>query len=345
LTLALAQAQTGRGATPPFVLVAAVAALLLTAGCTGDPERATTTGAVPSSTPPSASPTTSDPALVDAARRGDVPAVGRLLRDGAAVDAAGAAGTALGTAVEVGDGGPGHVDTVRLLVARGAAVTPDLAERARSRGQDAVAATLAAALAAPPADPAGGLLAAATSGDADAAAVALRAGAGLEIRDGRQRTPLLLAVTSDRLDVARLLVALGADPDALDDRHDTPWLVTGVTGSVPMLEILLPAGPDLTIRNRFGGVSVIPASERGHVEYVRRVVQTGMDVDHVNDPGWTALLEAVVYGDGSAPYQEIVRILLAAGADAAIRDAQGRTALDHAQARGQAEIARILRGG
>ena len=75
---------------------------------------------------------------------------------------------------------------------------------------------------------------------------------------------------------------MGADPDALDDQHDTPWLVTGVTGSVTMLEALLPASPDLTVVNRFGGVSVIPASERGHVEYVRRVVTTDIDVDHVN---------------------------------------------------------------
>ena len=88
--------------------------------------------------------------------------------------------------------------------------------------------------------------------------------------------------------MARLLVALGADPDALDDRHDTPWLVTGVTGSVAMLEVLLPADPDLTIRNRFGGLSIIPASERGHVDYVRRVVKTDIDVNHVNDLGWTA---------------------------------------------------------
>ena len=38
-------------------------------------------------------------------------------------------------------------------------------------------------------------------------------------------------------------------------------MVTGVTGSVGMLEVLLPAHPDLALRNRFGGVSVIPASE------------------------------------------------------------------------------------
>lgn len=186
------------------------------------------------------------------------------------------------------------------------------------------------------------LLAASESGDPDGVALALRAGARIEARDDHQRTSLLLASTFDRVAVAKLLVALGADPDALDDRHDTPWLVTGVTGSVEMLETLLPADPDLTIRNRFGGISVIPASERGHVDYVRRVVQTGIDVNHVNDLGWTALLEAVILGDGSTPYQEIVRVLLDAGADPSIPDGDGVTALQHARLAGKDEIARIL---
>ena len=110
-----------------------------------------------------------------------------------------------------------------------------------------------------------------------------------------------------------------------------------------MLEVLLPAEPDLTIRNRYGGISVIPASERGHVDYVRRVVRTGIDVNHVNDLGWTALLEAVILGDGSAAYQEIVRILLRGGADPAIPDGNGVTALEHAEADGKDAVADILR--
>ena len=154
---------------------------------------------------------------------------------------------------------------------------------------------------------------------------------------------MLLASAADHLDVARLLVVLGADPDAQDDQQDSAWLVTGVTGSVEMLEVLLPAHPDLALRNRFGGVSVIPASERGHVQYVRRVVTTGIDVNHVNDLGWTALLEAIVYGDGSAPYREIVGTLLDADADPSIADADGVTPRQHAESRGFGIIADRLR--
>lgn len=105
--------------------------------------------------------------------------------------------------------------------------------------------------------------------------------------------------------------------------------MTGVTGSVAMLEALLPAGPDLTIENRYGGSSPIPAGERGHVDYIRRVIRTGVDLDHVNDLGWTALLEAVILGDGSRRYEQIVTLLVEAGVDTRIADKHGVTPSRH----------------
>jgi uncharacterized protein len=290
--------------------------------------------------------------LIRAAERGHADIVGRLLRTGVEVNHVNNLGwTALHESIVLGEETTKYVDTVRLLVAGGADVriAPQRdgiapVEHARSRDFDAIATTLQRTLdERRTADPDRALLEAAVSGDADAAALALRWGADIEARDVDRRTALLLAVTENNLDVARLLVNLGADPDALDAQHDTPWLVTGVTGSVPMLETLLPADPDLTIRNRYGGVSVIPASERGHVAYVRRVVGTTIDVNHVNDLGWTAMLEAVILGDGSRRYQQIVRILLEAGADPSIADFEGVTPLEHAESRGYDELARILR--
>ena len=294
--------------------------------------------------------------LIRAGERGHAGVVGRLIRAGVEVNHVNRLGwTALHEAIILGKGTSAYDDTVRVLVAGGAdvrlpsrrdGVAP--LDHARSKGYARQVATLEKAIrqdAAGPVDKAEAnrrLLAAAAAGDADAVALALRAGADQETTDDRRRTPLLLAATNDRTDVARVLVALGANPNALDAQHDTPWLVTGVTGSVAMLEALLPAHPDLTIRNRFGGLSVIPASERGHVDYVRRVVQTGIDVNHVNDLRWTALLEAVILGDGGPRHQEIVRILLAAGAKRDIADQDGVTALQHAQRKGYRELAAIL---
>ena len=58
---------------------------------------------------------------------------------------------------------------------------------------------------------------------------------------------------------------------------------------------------------------------------------TGIDVNHVNDWAGPPSLEAVILGDGGRARQEIVRILLAAGADPELADSDGVTALQHAR--------------
>ncbi len=40
-----------------------------------------------------------------------------------------------------------------------------------------------------------------------------------------------------------------------------------------------------------------------------------MDVNHVNRLGWTALIEAIILGDGSQKYADIVTLLIDGGAD------------------------------
>ncbi|MFV5992172.1 ankyrin repeat domain-containing protein [Streptomyces sp. NPDC056231] len=190
------------------------------------------------------------------------------------------------------------------------------------------------------------MLEAARSGDADAVRSAIKRGADLETRNGDRRTPLLLAATGDHVEAAEVLVEAGADPDALDQQHDTPWLVTGVTGSAAMARTLAKADPDYTIVNRYGGTSLIPAGEHGHVDYIREVITNpdiDVDVNHVNNLGWTALLEAVILGDGGENHQESVKLLLDGGADKSITDKSGTTALEHAEERGFGKIARLLR--
>ncbi|WP_375002896.1 ankyrin repeat domain-containing protein [Aeromicrobium sp. CTD01-1L150] len=293
--------------------------------------------------------------VIRAAERGHADVVGRLVTAGVDPDHVNRLGwVALHEALVFAkpERRQQYLDTVRVLVAAGADVTVRAERDGRSPAELAALHELApqsnlvrrAARSgqAPRAEAERRLLRAAAEGDADTVALALRQGARLEVRDDHERTPLLLAVAGDHLGAARLLVHLGADPDAVDDRRDTPWLVTGVTGNVAMGRLLLHAGADLTMRNRFGGLSPIPASERGHVDYVRWVSGTDIDLDHVNDLGWTALLEAVVLGDGGQDHREIVRILLDAGADPAITDHHGRTALDLARSRGHTQMVAIL---
>ncbi|MEG0439253.1 MAG: ankyrin repeat domain-containing protein, partial [Solibacillus sp.] len=63
-----------------------------------------------------------------------------------------------------------------------------------------------------------------------------------------------------------------------------------------------------------------------------------MDMDHQNNFGYTALIEAVALTDGSKVYQQIVQELLAYNANKELRDNNGMTALDYAKERGYTEM-------
>jgi ankyrin repeat protein len=190
--------------------------------------------------------------------------------------------------------------------------------------------------------PAKALLEAAANGDAAAVERSLAAGVKVEIRDAAGRTPLMLATHGNHVAVARLLIAAGADVNAKDAIQDSPYLYAGAHGRTEILKMTLAAGADLKSLNRYGGTALIPACHYGHVDAVKVLLATAIDIDHVNRLGWTALLEAVILGDGGPVHTEIVRLLLAAGANPSIGDREGVTPLGHAKRRGYSEMVRLL---
>jgi len=72
------------------------------------------------------------------------------------------------------------------------------------------------------------------------------------------------------------------------------------------------------------------------------LIDAGVDVNHLNQLHWTALMEAVVLGNGGPRHVEVVRRLLAAGADRQIADKDGVTALEHARQRGYRQMEMLL---
>lgn len=87
---------------------------------------------------------------------------------------------------------------------------------------------------------------------------------------------------------------------------------------------------------------MIAAAHLGHFEVVETLIKAGAPLDHINNLGWTALIEAVVLGDGGPAHVKSARALIDAGADISIPDRQGVTPLAHAQQRGYAEIAALF---
>lgn len=186
------------------------------------------------------------------------------------------------------------------------------------------------------------LIAAAAAGRAEEVTQLVRSGAPLEARDAQGRSALLRAVAENHVGVAKTLLEAGASPNTQAANRDTPWLLAGALGRAEIIAAMLPHRPDLSIRNRFGGNALIPACERGHVEAVQVLLRSGIDLDHVNDLGWTCLLEIVILGDGGPRHQQVAKLVLDAGADPNLADRNGVTPLAHARQRGQQAVARLI---
>ena len=172
---------------------------------------------------------------------------------------------------------------------------------------------------------------------------ALANGVNVNTQDKSKRNLLLVATVNKQVSMAKLLVENGADVNRQADNLDSAFLYAGASGQTELVKLYLANGARFDLFNRYNGTALIPACERGHFETVRVLANTkNYPIDHVNRLGWTALMEAVVLGDGSKKYQEIIQILKEAGANIKIPDNNGVTALQHAKKRGFTEIVKIL---
>ncbi|PVD54321.1 hypothetical protein DC498_01445 [Terrimonas sp.] len=179
--------------------------------------------------------------------------------------------------------------------------------------------------------------------DMEAVKKLLSGGADVNTRDKSGRSLLLIATIQQQAEMAKLLVTHGADVNLQADNLDSPFLYAGASGQTALVKLFLANGARFDRFNRYNGTALIPACERGHVETVTILANTkGFPIDHVNRLGWTALLEAVILGNGSESYRQIVQILKDAGANLTIADKDGVTPLQHARSRGFKEIAEIL---
>ena len=162
----------------------------------------------------------------------------------------------------------------------------------------------------------------------------LEEGASVEATDAAGRTALVAAAYGNHLAVAEALIDAGADVDTQDTTQQSAFLIatSEVGDDLRLLELTLEHGADVNAKDSYNGTGLIRAADRGYLRIVRRLLETDIEVDHVNRLGWTALLEAVILGGGDAAHTEVVRVLVEDGdVDVAIRDNGGKTALDHAR--------------
>ncbi len=198
-----------------------------------------------------------------------------------------------------------------------------------------------------PVDEAGrALLDAAGEGDDATVRQLLAGGAGVDPVDAAGRTPLVVASYAADLELATTLIAAGADVNRQDETKQSAYLIAtseiGPDDGLALLRLTLANGADVGAKDSFNGTGLIRAAHRGYADIVDELLRAGIEVDHVNGLGWTALLEAIILGAGGPEHTRVVQLLLDAGADPGLADNDGVTPLAHARARGFDAIAEAL---
>jgi uncharacterized protein len=188
-----------------------------------------------------------------------------------------------------------------------------------------------------------GLHQAAANGDINEIAAILANDQNPDPRDANQRTPLHVAAYLGRHDAMRALAKAKADVNALEYQAYDIVTIAAVANDVPTLKVALEIGCKASnITSPYDGTALIAAAHLGHDVVVGMLIKAGAPLDHVNNLGWTALIEAVILGDGGARHVNVVKALVQAGANVKIADRSGMTPLDHAKQRGYAEMVTIL---
>jgi uncharacterized protein len=188
-----------------------------------------------------------------------------------------------------------------------------------------------------------GLHAAAHRGDVAALLKPVSTIIDLNSRDGNGRTPLHVATFAKQHDAIRTLMKMGVNHALLDnDRYDA-ITIAAVADDEASLRILLEFGASAKlITSRYDGTALIAAAHLGHDGVVRQLISAGAPLNHVNNLHWTAVIEAIVLGDGGKRHQATLQALVAAKADLKLTDRQGNTPLDLAKARGYSEMVKLL---
>jgi ankyrin repeat protein len=110
-------------------------------------------------------------------------------------------------------------------------------------------------------------------------------------------------------------------------------------GDASLVSRLLDSGIDVNARTSNSSYALNNAAVENHVEVVRLLLARGADPNVQNGQGDTPLICATKYAGGHAA---TVKVLVEAGTDLAITDGKGNTALDYAKAKEQRAAIALL---
>lgn len=154
-------------------------------------------------------------------------------------------------------------------------------------------------------------------------------------------TPLNAAALRGDVDAMRLLIDQGANIDAMNGAGATALMGAALNGSAAAVQLLLEKGADARARTKLGETALGNAAGAGSAEAVKLLLDRGADVNTRNDRGYSPLMLAA---GSDAINPEIVKLLIAKGADTSFTADYEETARILASKRGDTAVSRLLGG-
>ena len=149
-------------------------------------------------------------------------------------------------------------------------------------------------------------------------------------------TGLFMAVRNGAGKVAvALLEAPDTDVECRNSVDESPLMLAALRGDLPLARALIARDADV---NKTGWAPLHYAASRGQSPMIDLLLEHHAYIDAESPNRTTPLMMAAGYGSVQA-----TRILLRAGADATLKNAEGLTALDFAMGFGKADSAAALR--
>eukprot|EP00803_Ostreobium_quekettii_P010437 evm.model.scf_4.6 EVM.evm.TU.scf_4.6 scf_4:158669-197053(-) len=162
------------------------------------------------------------------------------------------------------------------------------------------------------------------SNNTAAAKALVAAGADVDLPCGLESSPLHWAAMENAIGVSQVLVDADAELDPRDADRDTPLHETSWSNHIGVAEVLVKAGANLEARRRGGDTPLLLTARRDSPHVAEVLAEGGADTEARTTAGnFTALMIAA--GEG---YLEVVKVLVAHGADVSARNEEGETAGD-----------------
>jgi uncharacterized protein len=185
---------------------------------------------------------------------------------------------------------------------------------------------------------------AARGGRKELVGLLLDKGADINQANADGSTALALAIAGRRQDVVQLLLERGASTAGLAPRGSTLLATAAFGGDEQLVRVLLDHGCDPNEPDGTGKGPLVYASAKALTPIVRMLLDAGADVNRAYAHNLTALMWAAGYPNIVAAPDGIATAELLAARGASIRavDDRGRSALMIAAERGHAEMVRWL---